>query len=436
MLLPEARQVFDTAFREAHRLSATQLDTAILCERKWAYLKLAGLKPPANKYASRGVEVHEALEAWQQSGKPLDLSTDSGKIASAGLKLLPAPGTHRTEHEFNFDSGTAVYHGYMDLRGPATFGIQTVWDHKTTTNFKWMKTPEVLRHDPQAVLYAQAALHEAAKHGVALNENHMRGRVELNWVYYLADPTKPRSRKVQLHIIHDNASAPLCPDNVDPKHFGIMRASELQERFGELEQVAQRLLTLYRDRPAPEELPPTPSACSAYGGCPFKDNPCSLSISEKVRIMEAQGQQTSMSIADKIRNSLKKAASAAETTAPPAANPAPAVAAPAAPVAAPAAAPATTPAAPAALAALRRQQAAVNPPEQANGADPDAPAAAASKAAQKGTATPTNRAELAGLAMQAIIARGTHSSSDPKYVVKVAADSVLLADALIAALGS
>lgn len=422
-MTPEQQQHQQHRFREAHPISASQLDTAMLCERKWAYLKLAGLKPPPHKSAAFGTEVHSVLEQWQRTGTKIDLSSDIGKVVSSGLKLLPQPGTHEPEHEFRFDSGRAVYHGYMDLRGPATFRIQTVWDHKTTGNFKWMKTPEFLRKDPQAILYAKAALHEAAMNGVGFDNGRV-DKVELNWVYYLSNPQKPRSRKVQLHVIPDEAARiPLCPDNVEPKHFGIMRYSELQERFGELEQVAERLLGLYRDQPAPEELPPNMAACSAYGGCPFSGNPCRLSYSERMRSMEAHAEAKSLTLAEKIRAKMKGKTEEAA----------------AAPAAAAASAPAA-PARPAGAVASEPKETIINPPERANGTDPDAPAAAPRASAQTAArpaagAAGYGRAELAGLAMQAVIARGTHSSTDPKYAAKVAADSVMLADTLLAALG-
>jgi hypothetical protein len=413
-MLPEQQKLH----REAHPISASQLDTAMLCERKWAYLKLARLEAPSNKYAAFGTEVHSVLEAWQRTGKNIDLSSDIGKVVAPGLRLLPQPGTHTPEHSFRFDSGRAVYHGFMDLRGPATFRIQTVWDHKSTTNLNWMKTPEFLRKDPQAVLYAEAVLREAAEKGVTLSNGI--DRVELNWVYYVSNPKKPRSKKVQLHVVPDDATRlPLCPENVEPKHFGIMRHSELAERFEELEQVSERLLQLYADQPKPEELPPNAAACSAYGGCPFKDKPCNLSIRERMRSMEAQGEAKTLTLAEKVRAKLgAKKAEEGSTLAAKVAS------APAAPVK------------PAGAVASATQG--VNPPERANGTNPDeppaTPAATAAPAARTQSAAGYGRAELAGLAMQAVIARGTHSSTDPKYAAKVVADSVMLADTMLAAL--
>jgi len=401
-------------FRAAHPLSATQIDTALLCERKWAYLKLAGLKPDSNRFATTGTDVHSVLEEWQSTGKPVDLSTDAGKIASAGLKLLPQPGTHKAEHEFRFDTGVAVYHGYMDLRGPPTFPIQTVWDHKTTSNFRWMKTPELLRRDPQAMLYGTAVLHEAKEKGITLGSGVLR--VELNWLYYLSDPKRPKSRKVQLHIVPDDAPRlPICPDEVDPKHFGIMPHSELTERFDEIQQTAKRLLQLYRDKPKPEELPPNAAACSAYGGCPFEGKPCNLSTRERFQSMEAHEQAKTMTLAEKIRNKMagkkpeESAPSKTETTT------------------------ASAPAAKIATPEPRKPDTVINPPERAQGSDPDEPARVAAK--NTPSAAGYGRTELAALAMQAIVARGTHATNDAKYAVKVAADSVQLADALLAALG-
>ena len=50
-------------FRRAHPMSASQIDTARLCLRKWGYQKLDKLLTPPNKYAARFKWLAEAGSA-------------------------------------------------------------------------------------------------------------------------------------------------------------------------------------------------------------------------------------------------------------------------------------------------------------------------------------------------------------------------------------
>lgn len=404
----------EAAFRNAHRISPSQIDTAQLCLRKWGYLKLDKLQAPSNKSAQLGTDSHEVLEHWQRDGRAVDLTTDVGKIVSSGLKYLPQPGTLRTEHDFKYDTGKVVFQGRMDLRGQATDRVQTVWDHKTTSNFTWVKRPEVLRKDSQAVIYAQAALDEAYREG--LQWGSTLERVELNWIYYLTNPNQPRSRKVQLHVVqNEHAPSPECPSNVQPEHFGVMALSELDERFAELESFSQQLLSYYKDKPRASELPYNAAACGAYGGCPFKDNPCKLTFKERWISMETENKVKTLTLAEKIRSRMGAAAP----------QPEPVQAAPAA----------TAPVAMKVPLKLKAAEPMVNPPEKAQGVDPDAPATT-SHTTDGVIQTTSNmgRVEIAALAMEGLVAARVYSVEDSRYAVKVAADAVKLADALLAQL--
>jgi len=425
----------EAAFRNAHRISPSQIETYRLCPRKWAFDKLDGIPRVPNKYAARGTAVHAVLEEWQRDGKAVDLSTEAGKIASAGLKFLPQPGTHATEYSFIFDTGRAVYHGIMDLRGKPTFPIQSIWDHKTTTSFNWMKTPEILRKDPQANIYAMAVLQECAKHGLEIGKGF--DRIEQNWVYYLADASKPRSRKVQLHVIRDeHARMPVRPPEVEKEHFGVMTLAELDERFEEIEVTAQEILTLYRQKPRALDVQYNSLACSAFGGCPYAGSACVLSLKERIENMEAKSEVKSLSLAEKIRAKLSG-------TPPPAAEP---PTDSATNVTAPAAAPIPPPASSAAATA----PAGPPPPPRKLASVPKANTAAAPATApaarvnppeepREGQSTPTAatgdvRTEIAARAMQGLVASRVFSLDDNRYSVKISAEAVKLADALLAAL--
>jgi hypothetical protein len=388
----------EVAFRDAHRISPSQIETYRLCPRKWAFGKLENLPAPPNKYAERGLNVHHVLEEWQRDGKPVDLSSEAGKIASAGLKFLPQPGTHATEYKFVFDTGRAVYHGLMDLRGEPTFPIQSIWDHKTTSSFDWMKTAEVLRKDPQANIYAMAVIYEAERLGLKLGAGFER--IEQNWVYYLANPSSPKSRKVQLHIVRDeNSRMPVRTTEVQKAHFGVMTLAELYERFEEIEATSQEILALYREKPKALDVTYNVTACSAFGGCPYKGTACVLSLKERIESMEAQTEAKTLTLAEKIRAKLAAGVAPAEPAAP------------------------QTPAAPAASAPAASAIAPprVNPPEQPRSAPTGAVA--------------SMRAEISARAMQGLVSSRIFSVDDNRYAMKVTAEAVKLADALLAALG-
>jgi hypothetical protein len=352
--------VIDQAFRDAHPISASQVETLRLCARKWGLDKLDGVPRPANKYAQRGTDAHLVLEEWQRDGKIIDFDSDIGKIVSAGLRFLPRPGTLLTEYNFKFRTGTATYHGKMDLKGGGASPIREIWDHKTSTDLRYMKTPEKLRSDPQANIYAMSEIEEAAL------ANQRIERIEQNWVYYLADPKKPKSRKVQLHVLPDkDTRIPVCPDDVKKEHFGIMYYDELHERFAEIEKDAKKILQYHllheQKQITGATLPYDVSACDAYGGCPYRDKSCKLSVSERIESMEAK-----LSLADKIKARLSggsNGAAAAST-----AN-APTTASTQKPSA-------SARAAADAIKAGAVEPPATNPPEQVKGVDPDATPAA------------------------------------------------------------
>jgi hypothetical protein len=419
--------MFGDAFLEAHKVSATQLETKALCERKWGLDKLDGLKREGNKFASRGTELHSSLELWQRDGKIIDYNTDIGKIAAPGLRFLPSPKSHLVEHPFKFKTKTAIYHGFMDLRSLYQVPIVSVWDHKSTTDFKWIKRPEKLRRDPQANLYAVAVLKESEERGMKPH------RIEQNWVYYRSDPKKPGSRKVQLHILPDeNSSIPICTDDVRKEHFGIMYYDELFENFEAIEKSAAQMLQYHHQGAKGADLPYNVEACSAFGGCPYRDNACKISFGERITSMEAQ-----KTLAEKMRlaNAASKEPKTEEPkTAAPKTAASPEVlslaermkAAAKGKVATAAAEPASTPAT-AAAAPAEEAAPAINSPEEARGQDPDAPVGSNTQLEQA-------RERMAAHIASGVVNARLYSHDDKRFAVNVAKLSVDVADAVLATL--
>jgi hypothetical protein len=226
------------------RLSASQIQTYVDCERKWGWRYVAKIESPPNAAAELGTNVHAQL-ATHLLGGEIDFTTEVGYIAASGLQHLPPPGTPGmlVEMEFHFEglSGHS-YLGYKDLEIPGV-----IFDHKSTSDLKWQKTEQELEKDIQAILYA-----------VDYFRTHPTEEyVELRWVYYQTRGTKKSAvTKVRL-----------------TQH-------QTWQRFIDIEAIAKRMEVSSEKQPL--EMTPTSEHCGAYAGCPYQGN-CNLSPLDKMR---------------------------------------------------------------------------------------------------------------------------------------------------------
>lgn len=281
------------AIAQAHWISATQIGTYALCPRKWGFYKLDGIKPPPNKYAVRGSETHKVLEAWMERGEPIDTGTEYGRIAEPGIKFLPPPKTAKTEERFTFNSDNAVYVGFWDLWLPPEDNVVSIYDHKTTSDFKWMKTGEDLKEDPQAIIYTTAAFALSRKLGVTLEDL----TAYLKWIYYRANANNPGARLSQLVVVPDRQYLSFSAE----KNKAYMTHSELDERFQALDEIAAQMVEHHRQGCKALDLPYNTGGCNAYGGCPYGGGPCQLTTQEIVRGLMAQE-----NLAEKMRRKMQE----------------------------------------------------------------------------------------------------------------------------------
>lgn len=293
----------------ANTLSPTQVDTYRLCPRKWAWNKRDKIKKPSNRFAQRGTDAHDVLDAWLARGEPPDLSTEIGKMVQPGLKLLPAPMSGESEHEFRLTTEVGIYVMKLDhfkLEREADKILVDITDHKTTTDFKWMKSPDDLMQDVQACSYGIAGFKKVAIRAQAEGWEDMRPVVlRKSWVYYRAgaegkEGSKPAARKVQLVVLPEGMPVPKKPDDVQAEHFGFMRTPELLKTFDGIEATAAEMLDHHRAGRMAMDLPYNAGACEAYGGCPYRDDPCILTGREKMRGIMAQ-EEKSTSLFDKAK---------------------------------------------------------------------------------------------------------------------------------------
>lgn len=270
-------------------LSASQVETWAQCQRKWAFKYLEGFDYTAPS-AALGTRVHSILEEYQRDGVAPDLAETMvlanphaknddgspklvtyypGQIAQAGLHLLPAPGIVEVEGKFSTTTpGGTKWQGRKDgryIKAPDGRAIAVdpwvlmtegyvlrVQDHKTTSNKKYAKTPETLHVDRQSILYAHSEFEEFP------NIETVQGE----WVYYLTKAAKVKAWTV----------------------LQTFTRAHVRERIAMIDEEGQQIQQLYQIRPKALDLPPTPSHCDAYGGCPHRGK-CQISILERLDSM-------------------------------------------------------------------------------------------------------------------------------------------------------
>jgi hypothetical protein len=230
-------------------LSASQLDTfSNVCQRKWGWRYIAGIKPEQSASGALGDKVEAQLQRYLCGEiTAFDYTTEEGQIAGSALEHLPKPNTPGMvlQRDFKLPSptrkGEILYVGRMDVG--LSGEVPTVIDFKTTRDIgQWAKSPADLATDPQSAIYAVASLYENRK---ATGTDNV-------WIYMQTRGTR-KSKRVHLHVNADAAVA----------------------RFRELDVTGGRMLELKRSVRDVLQLPFNASACDAYGGCPYRDK-CNL----------------------------------------------------------------------------------------------------------------------------------------------------------------
>ena len=213
-------------------VSPSQIHTFRACKRKWWYSR--NRRRTSNRYAEFGSKVHAIREDWLNDGKPPDTSTKEGACALAGLEHLPAPGSALVEIRINLSVGGVDYLGFADVLEYQS----RVWvhDHKTCGTFDYALTEEDLLDDPQRIIYSAWALE-------AFRPTH----VGATWHYLRRNP--PECRPVS--IVED--------------------AQTVRERFHRLHVVDGQAIAAAQAANSPDPFPRSLNHCSAYGGCPFKE---------------------------------------------------------------------------------------------------------------------------------------------------------------------
>lgn len=151
-------------------VSASSIKLFESCPRRWYYRYILGRKEESSASMELGSAVHTVLESYLKTGAfegegiPL-------VIAQSGEHLLPAvadSGDLRIEmslDEMPLEGLPIPFKGFIDcLIIPADGSIPEVLDHKTTSSFRYAKSPAELAQDTQMIIYAKHVLAHLPAH--------------------------------------------------------------------------------------------------------------------------------------------------------------------------------------------------------------------------------------------------------------------------------
>lgn len=215
-------------------ISPSQIEQFVQCPRKWAVRYIDGCQTTTS-YLIEGTTLHTYLEEWLLHGTPPPhqhadgTENRMGVLASKGLVHLPKPGEAKVEGRFQFQRGPLRYAGVIDFRQRRLIG-----DHKSCARFEYMKTPDVLATDPQAMTYA----------GYHFDQHPEDGEVDLQWTYF--SKSEMAAQPVVLTVTQTHA----------------------REQLVHLDLIARRIILtrlLYTGFGVANDVPKRPSNCRGVG---------------------------------------------------------------------------------------------------------------------------------------------------------------------------
>ncbi len=385
-----------TPRKDWNSVSPSQIVAYRNCPRKWYNASILGDREPQKGNQSKGEGIHKALEVYMTTGEILpvvpmadaqnggvmvDISTlEYVQIAS---KFLPPPvvdsefwaphqaegGGIMVEQEGplpTFEGGPALVQ-YIDFV-EAYSKRAKITDYKTTSDFRYCKTPEELRADTQLNINARWLF--------AISDYE---EIEIGHLYLLTKNVHPKARPVYTTVTRADV------EKVWQRDMAIVREMQAWAKLGPS---------------SAEKLPPNTASCDMYGGCYFRGK-CGFTSNKTVFQIRSQPKMSDTatpSTAPAKGSFLDRMMQAAQT---PAATAAPAPAAAATPPPAELAglfgAPAANSNAPATATPAPAAAVAPTPPAPETVAAPTPPAApaAAPVAAPSGLASLFNKAPAA-----------------------------------------
>jgi hypothetical protein len=250
-------------------ISATQISTFELCNRKWAWRWLEKVRAPPNKFAQLGIDTHGKLEKWLRSSavpgpdpKLANANADdrkrdehSVKLAHAMIPYLPPPQAvdyRNVERDELIVVEDVLFIVKIDLFMPELVSWDGVarprtYDHKTTGDFKWMPSADQIQFDAQAALYTAWSIIYTGKTEIDLQWNYVRTKGAIK--------VEPIFATVTDAMITPRMQSNIATGRAIKHHIANTK----------------RALDVVHDA----------RACDEFGGCPFKDR-CNITARERI----------------------------------------------------------------------------------------------------------------------------------------------------------
>ena len=223
-------------------VSASQVDSWDRCQRYWYNRSVLKIPTPQTPAQKRGQDIHSAVETYLREGT---IHPEWAGHVNVAIPYLPPPKSPDVliEQKITLKTfpGGPDWIGYIDLLWMVKLPVK-ISDHKTTGNFKYVKTPSDLRDNIQMNSYGKWVI-----------DNVDYDEVEYEHIYI--GTKEIRSKIVSVLVTRD--------------HINKIWARDV-EKVKAMAEVASAEPT------TAEELPPTYSACGMYGGCPYRER-CHIS---------------------------------------------------------------------------------------------------------------------------------------------------------------
>ena len=206
----------------------------------------------------RGTDIHAETEHYLKTGeirtgREYGGEGDFRPYVEALAPHLPPPMHDELIIEQRIDmrcwDGGPRWLGFIDIGFSAATPLQ-IKDIKSTSDFRYAKTPLELKDNIQLNSYGRWVYHTTP----------YRGEIELGHIYIKTGTKVPKNPKVK-------------PVSVVTDYDYVMDYWEREmETVREMQRVAVEVEKAH-------DLPPTISACGMYGGCPFRSD-CGLTTKE------------------------------------------------------------------------------------------------------------------------------------------------------------
>lgn len=236
--------------------SASQVETWTACPRAWHFQSVKGFRSPPTESQQRGTLIHAGAEhavkksqtATPISNEALLLGNDYDPYVRSMLPHLPL-GHERVRTEFPFALDTAPglppWFGVIDLVDDSrTFTpYLRIFDYKSTSDFRYAKTPKELAENTQVSCYAKWAF----------ENGHDEELVQVGHLYVLTAKKAPKTPRVLPVLVEVNAQ------QVDVIWESDLVKVEEMVRAAEIDNT---------DLLEPKGT--SNGQCKKYGGCPHR----------------------------------------------------------------------------------------------------------------------------------------------------------------------